>query len=166
MTVVTNSHIKVVQLRKSHERPIYLRVYSSVQINLLLQEKGGTPAFHKDLGLSIRSQLKETPNIPVILVNWWIIVNFLPSPPHNFPKLGFHIKILCLHPVFVLCLLFCTYILNTHYCLWCGLTVWSLAAKNLHHMDVENQIVMKQHLTILGLFFTASIWRKLVDWED
>jgi len=41
-TVTTNSHMKIMQLRKSRECLICLRAYSLVQIDFLLQEERGT----------------------------------------------------------------------------------------------------------------------------
>jgi len=41
-------------------------------------------------------------------------------------------------------------------------STWYHLARSV--VDVEDQLVMERHLTVRGLFFAASFWRKFVDW--
>ena len=80
-TIITNSYMKIVQLRKSRERPIHLKAYSSVQIDLLQREK--------DIFPSSPNQ-KKYEDILVIPVNRRIIMNF--SPSRDFFNFSFYLK--------------------------------------------------------------------------
>jgi len=105
-----------------------IRLRSSVQIELLQRERG-TFFLLPSNSNSIKFQY-----IHVIPVIRRIIVNF--SSSRGFSQFEFPRKNIVFHLFSVLCLLFCIYTLNTYSSLWCGSTIWSLAAKNLYHKMV------------------------------
>jgi len=74
-------------------------------------------------------------------------------PPRCFSQFEFSRKNIV--PLFAFCvvfIIFYTYTLNTH-SLWCGSTVWSFAAKNHHHREVDR--VLHRSVILLYMF---SFW--------
>ena len=120
--VTTNSHMKVMQPCKSRERSIYLRAYSSLQIDLL-EEEERPPDPSLPLRLWAFHQI-PTKKIPVHTCNSCKLANY---SEFSFSPWFFPVWVSCKNIISpsVLCVVFIILYSHTklYSRLWCGSTV-------------------------------------------